>query len=401
MHNMLLKILSLGAGLLILDVTNAIADHQFAPPETQQPTREKIVPKTDTFMAFHHEELVFQMETLKWRDGHRGAISITYDAPWGIHPVFSLATDAAMSFNVHMDIEVVSEKLSYVSRFPIVARMREELIPNGIHLFGHGHSHVRHDHLNYNESYYSFKLNFDLMQEWGLNPKVYAYPHSSGELPHTQLANKNAGFIAARGGTRDPALYNICPGAVREPELWHYLPSVVMGTETPEDIPDHATLRPILENTLDAGAWVILMYHSIGFPEGWAYYPFNEFVKDVRYIDRQDFWSGNMDSVVLYIKERNAVNVEIFSPSIFGVNVVPFQPHKQPRIFYLSIRDNLDNVIYNEPLTFEFTFNPSLNIRRVFIDPALDNQHSFDVVDNKIRANIIPNEKLYTLVLED
>ena len=66
-------------------------------------------------------------------NGHRGAISITYDAPWGINPVFSLATDAAIQRGLKMDVEIVSEKLLFYSRFPIIAKIRTELtVPNGI-----------------------------------------------------------------------------------------------------------------------------------------------------------------------------------------------------------------------------------------------------------------------------
>ena len=48
-----------------------------------------------------------------------------------------------------MDIEIVSNKLSHFKRVPNVQRMHEELIPNNIGFFGHGHAHIDHDALGY------------------------------------------------------------------------------------------------------------------------------------------------------------------------------------------------------------------------------------------------------------
>ncbi|MEE2629130.1 MAG: hypothetical protein VX670_11775, partial [Candidatus Latescibacterota bacterium] len=35
------------------------------------------------FTASHQGQEVFTIKATKWRDGHRAAVSITYDAPWG------------------------------------------------------------------------------------------------------------------------------------------------------------------------------------------------------------------------------------------------------------------------------------------------------------------------------
>ena len=361
-------------------------------PAQSTPTRFKILGSDNesAYIVRHLDQTVFQIETLKWYDGARGAVSLTYDAPWGVDPRFELATDAAIARDLRMDVEMVTSKYLNSRRMPLVARIREELIPNGVHLFGHGHTHIRHDNVDFDAAYESFKTDFEMMVDWGLRPKAYAYPHSSGQEIRTQLANKQAGFIAARGGTTDPEQYYICPNEVSEPDNWFFLPSVVMGTKDGADIESHRMLAPILSEAQKRDAWVIMMYHSIGVPEGWAYYPLAEFEQDLDFIAESDLWSGNLDQVSAYIQERNALYI----------NVVGFFGSETPKEFEMTMRDNLDNEVYDQPLSFDLTFNPDLSVRRIYLDPPIDGQSSFEVVDDRVRLHMVPDEKRYTLILE-
>jgi hypothetical protein len=345
----------------------------------------------DVFVASHQGREVFRVEATKWRNGHRAAVAINYDAPWGIHPVFSLATNAVIARGLRMDIEVVSDKLQHPSRFPIVARIHEELIPNGVHVFGHGHTHIDHDAISYHDAFRSFRTNFDLMRTWGFSPKVYAYPLYAGRDRQTQAANRAAGFIAARGGTRDRSAYYICANDTRDPESWYHLPSVIMGTDSPSDISTHAQLEPFLTQTLAQRAWIIMTYHSIGNPDGWGYYPYREFVRDLNFIRANDFWSGNLDAIAAYTQERNALDISI--ARYFG--------RQMPDQFELTIGDGLDNRLFNEPLTLDFDFNGELAVQSVRITPPpTGGQTHFTVSENRLRLHMIPDERQYTLVLE-
>ena len=227
-------------------------------PDAIEPAGKLVDLSPGVFTASHQGQEVFTIRATKWRDGHRAAVSVTYDAPWGIHPVFSLATDAAIARGLAMDIEIVSNKLSHFKRVPNVQRMHEELIPNNIGFFGHGHAHIDHDALGYHAAYRSFRINYVMMRAWGLNPKTYAYPLFAGRDAQTQAANRQAGFIAARGGTRDANAYYICANSVREPENWYNLPSVIMGNASTRDPSTHDQLRPILLKTLRKRAWTIM-----------------------------------------------------------------------------------------------------------------------------------------------
>ena len=364
---------------------------QLAGPEAPVPAGKLVDGAPAVFTATHQGREVFNITATKWRDGHRAAVSITYDAPWGIHPVFSLATDAAIARGLSMDVEIVSDKLSHFKRIAITQRMRTELMPRGVGFFGHGHSHIDHDALGYHAAYQSFRTNFSLMRAWGLNPKVYAYPLFAGRDAQTQAANRQAGFIAARGGTRDPSAYYICADGVREPEQWHNLPSVIMGNASTRDPSTHDQLQPILIQTLQRRAWTIMTYHAIGHPEGWGYYPYVEFVRDLDFIRANDFWSGNLASVAAYIQERNALDIQI--ARFFG--------SQMPNSFELFIGDGLDNDVYDEPLTLDFQFNPDLGVRAARITPTpVAGQERFIVEENHLRLNMVPDERLYTLSLE-
>ena len=161
-----------------------------------------------------------------------------------------------------------------------------------------------------------------------------------------------------------------------------------MGKEG--DIPNHNSLKPILQKTLDLEAWVILMYHSIGYPDGWAYYPYMEFWKDLQFISREDFWSGNLDAVAAYIQERNALDIRI----------IPYFGDDIPREYIIIVEDGLDNDLFDEPLTLDLTFKPALNVQKVFIDPPVDEQTAFPVVDGMLRLQMVPDERQYSLVLD-
>jgi hypothetical protein len=166
----------------------------------------------------------FQVSVLKWYDGHKAAVSITYDSSWCANEKVIQVANAVTDRKMHMDFEVVTATFNKPEKLFRVTQMREQLIPQGIHFYGHGHEHVNHDKLDFEAAYNSFKLCYNLMDEWGLEPKAYGYPGSSGYKPSTQLAVKLAGFICARGVTVSPDSFYICPDEKKEPLNWFYLP---------------------------------------------------------------------------------------------------------------------------------------------------------------------------------
>ena len=97
-----------------------------------------------------------------------------------------------------------------------------------------------------------------------------------------------------------------------------------------------------------------------------------------------------MDAVATYIQERNALDIQIVR--YFGVGI--------PRQYELIIGDGLDNAIFDEPLTFDFHFNPELGVQRVHFQPEIEGESSFAVQDHSLRLELLPDERRYEVELE-
>jgi hypothetical protein len=289
------------------------------------------------------QDTVFVLKATKWRGGARGAVSITYDAPWGTFEIDPLVTDAAAEQGIRMDMEFVSEVYQEARWQHLPEIYRYRLIPQGIRFFGHGHTHALHDTMTYEAAYESFSQNFDLMTSWGLRPRAYAYPGSAGRKVSTQTACRDAGFICARGAELNLNKAIIVPGEELAPENWFYLPSVVMGNASHRYLDRHEKLLPVLDRTVEKGGWVILMYHAIGIPSGWSYYPFEDFRQDIEAIAARDLWSANFDAAAVYTMEREALTLDI----------LPGVHEPGDGLTTIRIKDGLADDLYDEPLTFE------------------------------------------------
>jgi len=328
----------------------------------------------------------FTVEALKWFAGKKGAVSITYDALWGqwrAQERLESTVRDVLRRGLRIDFEFVTAKYDHPDYLFIVEDIRDRMIPAGVHFYGHGHTHVPHDSLSFDEAFASFSRCYGLMEEWGLRPRAYSYPYGSGRRGEIQRACEDAGFICARGVTTDPALYYICPGETAEPENWFYLPTVPVAGGEPGYVASHAGLAPILDEAEELGAWVILMYHAVGFPDEWGYYPVYEFVRDIDRIAAGDAWCGNMDAVACYIRERNA----------FTFETVPVESGGANPAFDLVFRDGLDNGVFDQPLTLRFDFDDSVSVREMHCDPPLGGLTVYPVIGNEVTVNAVPDEK--------
>ena len=95
------------------------------------------------------------------------------------------------------------------------------------------------------------------MTEWGLNPKSYAYPGARGYDEDTQLANKRAGFICARGYTLDWDEFYICPDEESKPQNWYYLPAVPIAKDFDKYVNTHDNLQLVMEKNIAKKSWII------------------------------------------------------------------------------------------------------------------------------------------------
>jgi hypothetical protein len=172
-----LKILSILLSLLFIIATGCSPDSALDATEKDIPSQ-----KGAPFIT---------ISTPKWFEGHTAAISITYDGGWdtgGARDKIRNVQNAVLSRGLVMDYEVVTS--NYEPWKTSQAELRNQ-IPLGVHFFGHGHFHVAHDSLSWQECLDSFNTCYNLMKQWGLKPRAYAYPKGSGRSPITQDALKN------------------------------------------------------------------------------------------------------------------------------------------------------------------------------------------------------------------
>jgi hypothetical protein len=320
---------------------------------------------------------------MRWHDNHRGVVTLTYDQTYGSNVACNEVVDAVVHRNLRMDFEMVTEYFDKPENHPLVDKIRNVLIPEGIHFFGHGHRHISYDALPEDSAYTEFKKCFDLMKQWGLHPASYAYPGCAGYLEKTQRACRQAGFLCARGVTYNSSAFTICPYGMIEPFNWYFLPSVPIAAYAPRCVHSHEEISGVLDEALDAGAWVILMYHSIGNPLASDYYPFDDFCRDLDKIRNSDLWCANMESAVEYIKERNS----------FGFNVQAETSDLSCQRYRITFCDGRDNEIFDQPLTVRMEINSAQKFSQCWFTPPIVSGNTVEVVDNAVMIDVLPDER--------
>jgi len=331
--------------------------------------------------------LSLSVDVSKWHDGHTAAVSVTYDARWNSDPLVMDAADEALKRNIPISFEMVT---SYFTDYPeLIVQMQEELLPRGITFYGHGHTHDDFDSKSFEYSFDSFTRCYNYMKAWGLNPRAYAYPHGKGFESTTKLANRLAGFICARGLTFLSNPNYICPDDVKEPRDWYYLPCISVAQEYVGYINDHAGMSGVLRTNLEKTAWIIIMYHSIGFPGAWGYYPYDEYLSDLDEIAAQDFWCAPMGTIACYVKERSGFEYR-------AKEIETADDHAEYKVMFI---DRLDNATYDQPLTLDITFSGDIPVSRVQFEPPVNGTSHCEVRDNSFRLHAVPDEQKYRMML--
>ena len=331
----------------------------------------------------------------KWFDNHTAAISITND-DWPIRgrepdiDGYVLEQGLIMGYEVTTGNSFNGDPIFSGPEDERIAYLMSELVPQGFSYFGHGHNHVDHDVLSYEEALESFQANYDTMIEWGMTPVAYAYPRSAGHEAETQQALADAGFLSGRLVSRDASdAYNI-PWNQRAPDNWFGLISMEMQSIEFEGCGNctnnNAELTPILDEALARTAWVILTYHSIG-QRYWGWYAWDEFRKDVQSIVARDFWTASMNDITLYVRERENV----------ALLVEPVKGGAGTESIAITLSDGLDNVRFNHPLTVLFD-QPADWVGRPFTvtqDGETLTELVFDT--EAVMLSLLPNERPYLL----
>lgn len=337
----------------------------------------------------------------KWHDDRTAAVSITYDIPlfpWGEPDVNGYVIEQGLV----IDYELVTgstywgQPLYSGRNDARLVYLFEELIPQGFGYFGHGHNHIDHDILSYDDALESFRTNYETMQEWGLKPVAYSYPRNAGKDEETQRALEASGFLSGRLQTYETdSFYNI-PGDSKAPDDWFELMAVPMqsiefSTETFDPchdcVNDNNELKPILDEALNRTAWVILVYHNIGNPDGFGWYDWDEFQKDVQSIAERDFWTAPMNDITLYAREREKASIEV---EVLG-------PKNNPERIDITVSDGLDNAVFDQPLTVLFDLPEGWAGQPFSVSQGGErlSEHAFATAG--ARVSLRPNEQPYVL----
>ena len=145
----------------------------------------------------------------KWLDNHAAAISITND-DWPIRGREPDIDNYVLEQGLVMGYEVVTGNSFSGDRIfsgpddERIVYLMSELVPKGFSYFGHGHHHIDHDELSYEEALESFQACYDTMKDWGMKPVAYAYPRSAGQEEETQRALEATGFLSGQTTDHEP-----------------------------------------------------------------------------------------------------------------------------------------------------------------------------------------------------
>jgi hypothetical protein len=286
----------------------------------------------------------------RWYDNHAAAISITYDDGNPSTKPNKLANSFVLENGLTMDYELVT--YDYLHNPDLQKYFLNRIAGKGLGYFGHGHTHVNHDRLTYEEALKSFKRCYRAMEEMGLKPVAYSYPNGAGKEEKTKKALAESGFLSGRMHfTEKMTAPYIMPDPQTEPEDWFGLPTLVMQDYAFEKckrcVNNNDQLLPYLDETIRQKAWIIMTYHAIGDEKGYGFFKFDEFKKNILAIKERNFWNASMNAVTLYIRERLHAQVKM-TPVLKGKN-------KKVEEISIIVSDTLPNDIYDQPLTILFT----------------------------------------------
>ena len=283
----------------------------------------------------------------KWYNNCAAAISLTYDDGRPKSRMNEIVNKFVLENGLTMDYELVT--YNYILKPKLKANLLERMIPSGLGYFGHGHKHVNHDLLPYEEALKSFKQCYDAVRGLGLKPVAYAYPGGAGKETKTKKALAEAGFLSGRlhFSEKMNAPY-IVPGSQTEPDDWFGLPTLVMQdyafNRCKRCVNNNDQLIPYLDEAIREKAWIILTYHAIGNKKKYGFFKYAEFQKNIYAVKERNFWNASMNAVTLYIRERLHAEVKI----------VPVLKHHKVDEMRITVSDNLPNNIYDQPLTVMF-----------------------------------------------
>lgn len=156
----------------------------------------------------------------------------------------------------------------------------------------------------------------------------FAYPYCTLPIGFNQIENY---YIAAR----------VCNGSIVSNSLTNFVnvSSFLCGTESNNTTA--ANFNAIADNAVDQKGWGVYLFHGIDDDGGWSPIESTELREHLIYLNanKDNFWVATFGDVVKYMKERQ--------------NAILNQTNETGNQISASLTDDLNNTIYNYPLTIK------------------------------------------------
>lgn len=260
------------------------------------------------------------IEIATWKNFANSAISHTWDDAYSEQ--IEIAVPLYNTYGMNTTLFVLPNKIKNWEPY-------KEAFEDGHEIASHTLTHPSLDDLTQSEVEYELKESKDIIvQQMGYNDCLtLAYPYC-----HEDSFNLSKDFyIAARS----------CQGRIEKstPDDFMKISSFLCGQGSSYYTSNQ--LNSIAESALEQKGWGVYMFHLIDGNGGYSI-DSSALNQHLNYLSNNsdDYWVDTFLNVVKYIKERNAVNIAVVEQSETQI--------------ILSCSDNLDDDIYDSPITFKF-----------------------------------------------
>ncbi len=171
-----------------------------------------------------------------------------------------------------------------------------------------------------------------------------------------------------------------CQGYIEKstPSNFYQISSIICGSQGSVKTDENFYTK--FESAATSNGWCVFLIHGIDNDGGYSPLPSTTLLESLEYLDahRDKFWVSTFGNVVRYIKERNAASVK--------------ESSNQDTSITLQVTDNLDNTIYNYPITIRRPLPPGWSAANVSQNDRSENACIWDVNSIKhMMFDVVPD----------
>jgi hypothetical protein len=339
------------------------------------------------------------LEITKWWSDYKSAYTVTYDM--GFPLLNDFENKWLIESGLYIDYEIVSS--SYNIRPSRVDYLKSLHIQN-FGYFGHGHEHIDHDKVSYEEAYNSFKSNYEGIESYGLQPISYAYPYGAGRRDSTRIALRESGFLSGRLNQEVFEGYGpyIMEYTESSPKDWYGLPALRMEDLDYQNcdycINSPQELIPYIYENVERQSWLITTYHAIGFdgktddrPIGWGFYKRDNFFQEMETVkslmEKKHLWLASMNDVTLYTYLRNNTTFDLLKET--------------NNSYKLVFNTNLNKKDFNMDITLKMLVELNMDYNSIKISDSYNlTVFESDVLTDTLIVNLNPHLGPYSILFK-